>query len=132
MDANSEAFCWLRTALGAILFAYFTLSSFSKKIGKSTQRRPKKVLFLIIKIDPWVPRVDGFGNFDGFRAVPGAAGTHCDYFLGGSGKKQIFDKFPDGQTTPRNPKKSDIWRGTGEHFYSRGGEVYSRGPLTHP
>ena len=46
IDAKIEGFWWLRTTFGVILFAYFTLSHFLKKIEKSMPKgRPKVELF---------------------------------------------------------------------------------------
>ena len=45
-DAKMEGFWWLGTTFGVILFAYFTLFRFSKKIEKSMPKgRPKVVIF---------------------------------------------------------------------------------------
>ena len=46
IDAKMNAFWWLGTTFGVILFAYFTLSPFSKKVKKSMLKGCQKACFL--------------------------------------------------------------------------------------
>ena len=57
MDANIDAFLWLKTTFGVILFAYFTLLLFSKKIKKSMQKVMPKIVIFDPKKDLWRPSV---------------------------------------------------------------------------
>ena len=69
IDAKIEGFWWLRTTFGVILFAYFTLSAFSKQAEKSMPKWSPKVVVFGPKCDLWRPRVDWFYNFCRFLKI---------------------------------------------------------------
>ena len=55
-DAKIEGFWWLRTTFGVILFAYNTLSPFSKKNQKIDAKRDAKRLVFWSKNGPWAAK----------------------------------------------------------------------------
>ena len=57
-DAKMEGFWWLGTTFGVILFAYFTLFRFSKRIEKSMPKGRRKVVIFGPKCDLRRSRVD--------------------------------------------------------------------------
>ena len=63
------AFWWLGTTFGVILFAYFTLSPFLKKIGKSMPKGTSKVMFFGPKTRLGRHWVDLSGYFWRFMTV---------------------------------------------------------------
>ena len=68
-DVKIEAFWWLRTTFGVILFAYFTLSAFSKKVEKSMPKWRPKVADFDPKCDLGRPMVDWFYHFRRFLKI---------------------------------------------------------------
>ena len=49
IDAKIEAFWWLKTTFGVILFAYFTLLPFLEKARKSMPKESPQVVFFVQK-----------------------------------------------------------------------------------
>ena len=70
INAQMDGFWWLGTTFGVILFAYFTLSPFLKKIEKSMPKLMPKGSFLVPKPKLGRPRIDWFDNFCGFLRIP--------------------------------------------------------------
>ena len=64
-----EGFWWLRTTFGVIVFAYFTLSAFSKKVEKSMPKWRPKVVDFDPKCDLGRPRVDWFYHVRRFLKI---------------------------------------------------------------